>query len=572
MTHLKSSDSDHADQLHDSVISDLEADDKNLAKPLPAFAEPRRPWTLIIGALMLAVGVGFMSGQSWESWKDWLQPAPSEAQERRPPTQVRLTPLSATTVEEKSEFVGNLEAKRAVQVQSEVEGRVIQLMVEAGDFVDRGEVIARIKSDSLEANLRQAQARLVRARARLAELQAGTRSETLEASQARLQQAQARLAQLQAGTRTEELAKARATLLEAQSELDDAQSGSLLEEINQAKAQLAASEADADLARQQVQRNESLSQEGAISQDAFDQYVSDYRVAQARVEEGKRRIDQLQQRRQAEIQRRQAIVEQEQQALRQLENGARPEEIAQAQASVTEARSQFNELLNGSRPEEIAQAEADVAEAVAAVRSYEVQLQETLVLAPFAGMIGDIPVKAGDFLSKGDAITTLTENQVLDLHLPIPLERESQLKMGLPVQMQDAQSNPLGTGRISFISPTVNNESQTILAKATFDNTTGQLRNGQFVKANVVWEQRSQRVKVPMTAVIFQGEKRFVFIAEQGEDGKVAQRVPIELGLIQGDYGEVISGVTPGQLLITSGLQRLSDGVAIQEQDNPAQQ
>lgn len=571
MTYLKPPDSNTVDETQlppeDQFKSDSSLDEHPIVKPIQTFPEKRQPWTLIAGSVILALGIGFAGGQSWDFWKTLLQPAPSEAQEERPPSPVKFLSLTPTTVQETSAFVGNLEAKRAVQIQSELEGRVIEIRVQPGDFVQRGDVIARIKSDDVEAQLKQAQARLIGARAKLAELQAGTRPESINAAQARLQQVQARLAELQAGTRQEEIAKARATLLEAQGELADTQSGSWLEEINQAKAQIVAAEADADLAQQRVERYENLNTEGAISQDAYDKLVSDNRSMQAKVEEGKRRLQQLEERRKSEIQRRQAVVAQEQQALNQLENGARPEEIAHAQAMVAEARSQLTELLNGSRPEEVAQAEAEVAEAVAAVRSAEIELQDTLIMAPFGGMIGDVPIKVGDVLSKGDAITSLTENQVLDLHLAIPLERESQLKIGLPVQMSDPQGKSLGTGKISFISPTVNNDSQTVLAKATFENTTGQLRNSQFVTAKVIWNQRPEQVKVPMTAVIFQGEKRFVFIAEEKEGQFVAKRVPVELGLIEGDHGEIVKGVQPGQKLIVSGIQKLSDGAPVIDQE-----
>ena len=105
------------------------------------------------------------------------------------------------------------------------------------------------------------------------------------------------------------------------------------------------------------------------------------------MEEAKRRLEQLQQSRKTQIEQLQATVDMERQALRQLQNGARPEEIAQVQAEVAEAQSQLNELLNGTRPEEIAGAEAEVAEAEASVQYYQTQLKDTEVRAPFAGII-----------------------------------------------------------------------------------------------------------------------------------------------------------------------------------------
>jgi RND family efflux transporter MFP subunit len=253
----------------------------------------------------------------------------------------------------------------------------------------------------------------------------------------------------------------------------------------------------------------------------------------------------------------------ERQALRQLENGARPEEIDQVEAEVAEAQSELNELLNGTRPEEIDQAEAEVAQAIAQVSGLEVQLQETSVVAPFTGIIGDVSGKVGDFVSQGDAITTLTENQRLDLRLPIPIERKADLKIGLPVQISDPQGKLMGTGEVSFISPTVDQNSQSILAKATFNNQQGLFRDNQFVRSTVIWNERSGTVMVPVNAITFQGDKRFVYLAE-GDDTLTAKKQQVELGLVQGDNAEVVSGLRPGQRFIVSGTQRLSDGAAIQ--------
>lgn len=526
-------------------------------RPEPSPNSKKIPWFLVGSVVLLALGGGY-AWQQWQSSKT-AGNTPVAAAGMPQGVPVKLASVETSTVQELSEFVGTLEAKRSVEIKPEVEGRVIEIFVRPGDTVEQGQIIARMKSDTNEADLRQAQANLLRTQARLAELQAGTRPESIAEGIARVRQAQARLAELQAGSRPESIAEAQARVIEAESNLADAQSGTLLEEIAQAQAQIEANKAEAELASQQVARYRALAQEGAESENTYQQYLQRDRTAQANLREAQRRLEQRQKNRQAEIERRTAALEQQRQALRLLQNGARPEEIAAAQAEVAQAQSQLARLQNGTRSEELAQAEAQVAEAVAQVRGQEVALQETGISAPFTGVIGDVPVKVGDFLSKGDAMMTLTENQLLDLRLSVPLEREGQLRMGLPVQMIDAQGKVLATGRISFISPRVNGDSQTILAKATFDNRQGTLRDGQFVRARVVWNQRPNSVVVPMTAVISQGEERFVFVAQ----GQVAKRQPIKLGLIQGDRAEVLEGLEAGQKIVVSGIQKIGDGAPI---------
>ncbi len=568
-------------------------------------------WATVI---ITTLGVGFIGGQWWQSRSNETPNQPSKpAPGRRRSILVKAIPIKITSLQETSEFVGTMEAKRSVRIRPEIDGRVVQILVEEGTFVSEGQAIAKLKSDNVEANLRRAKANLQQSEARLAQLRTGarleqisaararlqqsqatlaqlkrgTRLEQIAAARARLQQSQATLAELRAGTRDEEIAQAKAELQEAEVRLENARSGSLLEEIAQAKAQIQVQQAELELAREQVRRNEKLRVEGAIAELTFQEIFQEERAAQARVEEAKRRVTQLDRNRESTIQTLEAALEQQRQILKRLENGTRPEEIARAEAEVAEARSNLEELQNGTRPEEIARAEAEVAEArsnleelengtrpeeiaqgeaevaaaLAEVESWQAEFEDTVVVAPFAGVIGDMIVKVGDFVNDSDTMTTVTANQLLDVNLPIPLERRGDLRLGLPVEIRSPEGKVLGIGRVSFISPTVS-DSQRVLVKVDVDNRAGNLKDGQFVEVNVIWEQR-QALVVPMTAVGFEGETRFVYLLEgQGEEQK-ARRQIIELGLVKGDMAEVVSGLESGDNLIVSGIQRLNDGVGV---------
>ncbi len=542
-------------------------------------------WATIITATL---GVGFVGGQWWQSHSNKTQNQASAAvPSRRRSTLVRTIPIKITSLQETSEFVGTMEAKRSVRIKPEIDGRVVEILVEEGTFVSQGQAIAKLKSDNVEANLRRAKAnlqqsearlaqlrrgarpeqiaaaraRLQKSQATLAELKRGTRPEQIAAARARLQQSQATLAELQAGTRDEEIAQAKAGLQEAEVQLENASSGSLLEEIAQAKAQIQVQQAELELASEQVRRNQNLISEGAIAELTFQEIFQEERVARARVEEAKRRVTELQRNRESTIQRLEAAVEQQRQILRRLENGNRPEEITRAEAEVAETRSNLEELQNGTRPEEIAQALAEVAAALAEVESWQAEFEETVVVAPFSGVIGDMIVKIGDFVNNADTMTTVTANQVLSVNLLIPLERLGDLRLGLPVEVSSPEGKVLGMGKVSFISPTVS-DSQTVLVKVDVDNNAGKLQDGQFVQVNLIWEQR-QAVVVPMTAVGFEGETRFVYLLEGEGEQQKAKRQIIELGLVKGDMTEVVSGLEPGNNLIVSGIQKLNDGVAV---------
>jgi RND family efflux transporter MFP subunit len=189
------------------------------------------------------------------------------------------------------------------------------------------------------------------------------------------------------------------------------------------------------------------------------------------------------------------------------------------------------------------------------------------VVAPIAGIVGNIPVKVGDFVQTSTTLTNIIQNGALELNLSIPAERGPELREGLPVELLDAQSKPIGRGSISFISPEVNTAQQSILAKARFPNS-GTLRDGQFVRARVIWNSSSS-VLVPTTAITRIAGQPFVFVLEQGQGTngqpqQVARQRPVKLGNLQGNNYQVLEGVKSGEQLIVSGLLNLQDGVPVQ--------
>ena len=586
----------------------------------------KRRWPLIGGAIALIVASAVFGWRWWQSTQSQnpAPTAPGAAGGRASAVPVKLATVQTATVQDASELVGTLEAPRATVLKPEIDGRVSEILVAEGNRVQSGQVVALLDSQDLQAQLQQAQAGLQQALARLQELQAGSRPEEIAQGQSRLAQAQASLRQAQNGSRPEEIAQARSRLAQAQASLRQAQNGSRPEEIAQGQSRLAQAQANLAQARNirpeqlrqaqarvdsaqaqtaltevRVRRYRDLRQQGAIAQDRLDEVEANNKTAQASLEEARRNLQQLQsstqqdivQREAAvaeaqqalqqlrngtrpeEIAQRQAAVNEAQQALQQLQNGTRPEEIAQRQAAVNEAQQALQQLQNGTRPEEIAQGRSQVAQASAQVRAAAVQLQKTKILAPFAGTVGDIPIKVGDFVSKGNDLTTITKNDLLELNLAVPLNRSSQLRLGLPVAMLDPQNKPIATGGVSFIAPNVDANSQTILAKATFANMGRELLDRQFVRSRIVWSERSGIV-IPVNAVTRLGGETFVFVAEtaapsaSGQPQFVARQKPVKLGDIQGNNYQVLEGLQSGEEIVTAGLLNLTDGAAIAPESN----
>jgi RND family efflux transporter MFP subunit len=283
--------------------------------------------------------------------------------------------------------------------------------------------------------------------------------------------------------------------------------------LSQLRADRLRLEAAAEFAREQHERNLRLLAEGAISQAQADQSSRDLRQAEAAL-------------------------------------AAQQEQI----------RAQEAAILRAEREVQQAQAEAE---------RQQVQLQFFQVTAPFAGIVGDVLVRQGDYVTPQTVLTTLTQTQALELNLNIPLQRAPQLRIGTPVQILDSRGEVIGSSQISFIAPEANAATQSVLAKALLENPAGQLRSAQFVRTRVIWEERPALL-VPVTAVARLGAQTFVYTVQTTEPpaegmppGAVAVQRPVQLGSIYGNSYEVLEGLEANEPIVLSGLQKIRDGAPI---------
>ena len=213
-------------------------------------------------------------------------------------------------------------------------------------------------------------------------------------------------------------------------------------------------------------------------------------------------------------------------------------------------------------------AEAQLHSLEAQVREQQVQLHYYQVVAPRAGIVGDVPVRVGDRVLTTTTLTTVDRPGSLEAYIYVPIEKSSQLKMNLPVQIVDGSGNSLATSRITFISPQVDTTTQSVLAKATISNSKDSLRTAQFIRARVIWGSQEKPV-VPVVAVSRIGGLYFAFVAEADQKGGyVVHQKPLQIGQIVGNNYVVLDGVKPGDKVVISGTQFLIDGVPVVPQES----
>ncbi|MGA9041713.1 MAG: efflux RND transporter periplasmic adaptor subunit [Terriglobales bacterium] len=219
------------------------------------------------------------------------------------------------------------------------------------------------------------------------------------------------------------------------------------------------------------------------------------------------------------------------------------QDLDQAKAALDAAKAQLNSLD-------------------AQVQEQQVELHYYRVVAPWAGVVGDVPVRVGDRVTTSTTLTTVDKPGSLEAYIYVPIERSGDIKMNLPVQIVDSAGNAIADSRVSFISPEVDNATQGVLVKATIANHSDRLRTDQFIRARVIWGTHQGPV-VPVLAVSRVGAQYFAFIAE-GDNGKlVAHQKPLTVGDTVGNDYVVLDGVKAGDKVIVSGTQFLVDGMPV---------
>jgi RND family efflux transporter MFP subunit len=205
---------------------------------------------------------------------------------------------------------------------------------------------------------------------------------------------------------------------------------------------------------------------------------------------------------------------------------------------------------------------ADYESAVALRKTAEEQLAYYTVRAPFDGVIGDIPVHVGDYVSPTTMLTTVDENKDLEAYIYIPTERAGQVRQGLSVDLTDNSGKLLEKSSVDFVSPQVDSTLQGILVKVPVHATPEILRNAQLVKARVVWSTTPMAV-VPVLAVTRQGGQSFVFLAKQQNGHFLAHQTPVTLGDTVGNTYSVPAGLSAGDKVIVTNTQFLVDGMPV---------
>lgn len=262
------------------------------------------------------------------------------------------------------------------------------------------------------------------------------------------------------------------------------------------------------------------------------------------------------------------------------------DELNRAQASLDANQAQIQAQRAG-----VSTTQKQYEQAKAVIRQEQAQLRHYRITAPFSGIVGDVPVKLGNYVQPLTTLLSVTDNDALEVNISVPSERVSELKIGLPLEIVDGMNQVIARTTLSFVSPSVDKQAQTILVKAILKNADSVFKADQVVNARLIWKEKPG-IRIPSESVVHMGGRDFVYVAEKASEqpaetstagehpasstpgagagkamsGWVAKQKPIMLSRIEGPYYVLESGLKTGDRLIVSGVQKLADGAPIAPQ------
>jgi membrane fusion protein (multidrug efflux system) len=240
-------------------------------------------------------------------------------------------------------------------------------------------------------------------------------------------------------------------------------------------------------------------------------------------------------------------------------------ELAQAEAGLDRSRrlrdsgsKLFGDNYISSTEMDALQTAVKVDEATVALA--RARLDKTRLLAPFDGVLGLRRVSIGDYLNPGQDIANLEDITPIKLDFRVPETYLSELHVGQPLEVRvDAFAEQAFTGKVIAIEPRISAEDRSVALRGEIPNDDIRLRPGLFARVNLVLSMREDALMLPEQAIVPQGDGHYVY---RVLDGK-AVRTPVELGLRQGGYVEIRSGLGAGEAVVTAGHLKLADGKAV---------
>lgn len=235
-----------------------------------------------------------------------------------------------------------------------------------------------------------------------------------------------------------------------------------------------------------------------------------------------------------------------------------------ARARANAAKEQLDAAVNAARQnnQAIASARADVESARAQVAEAQQALVDTVVRAPFSGYVSSRPVAVGEFVSSSDTIATILRTNPIKVEIKVPEADVPYVSVGRGISAQvDAYKDRRFSGAVTAVNPAIDPVSRAANVEALIENGDNALRSGMFATVRINREGGVKAVFVPKAAVSHDAATNSykVYVIEDG----VARVRVVQLGVEEGDWYQIVTGVEGDKLVATSCFDQLYEGAKV---------
>jgi multidrug efflux pump subunit AcrA (membrane-fusion protein) len=518
---------------------------------------------------------------------------------------VNAAPVKRVDIVSTLNYTGDVKARATLNVVPKVTGRIEKLLVDLGQSVKQGDVIAELEKDQQTLQVRQAEAALAAAQQRLALVKAGPRPEAVAQAEANARAAHAKVASLQQAAKPEVIAQAKANLDAAQQRLESLKNPRP-EAIAQADDNLKAAQAKLDALKKGATPEQIRAAEIAVEQAKNNLYavqtqkdgacvtggvqcstaVEQAQAAEQAVKAAEQQLTILKAPPTAEqLAQAQAAVDQAKAAADLARQPASDQDIAQAQNAVTAAQAALSLAQNPVLPSDVeaAQAQADAADAAArlAANPYtqqdidaaqaqvdqaqaqldlaRTQLQELAVKSPVTGVVADKFLVVGSVASPTTPIISVAASDT-EIDFNVEESQLGRLQPGEPAKISvPALPGEAISGKVALVAPTVDPKSRTGQVRVVPDpDQMGKLKPGMFAQVSVETEKKQNALVVPRSAIL-PGSPPQVFVVDNGQ----VRKVGVQTGVQDRDQVEITQGLKDGDQVVLDAVD-LREGDRVQ--------
>lgn len=210
----------------------------------------------------------------------------------------------------------------------------------------------------------------------------------------------------------------------------------------------------------------------------------------------------------------------------------------------------------------VGNANAAVNTAQTQVAAAQKSVGDNVIYAPISGFVSDRTADLGEFAATNSKVATIVRTSVLRMKIDVPEQSIGQIKQGQGISLQTtAYPDKNFAGTIVRIAPNLDATSRTLTVEAEVENSSGQLKPGQFATVRIAQSEAKPTIMVPATAVKTEGDTNSIFVVK---DGRAEQRT-VTLGVLENGRIEVKQGVQENEAVVINNLNQVSDGVNVRQ-------